>query len=354
MSDPHRVLYVGWTGRGNLGDDAIAEALTPRLSNVEPWHVPTDVAGFARRIAAGGTVHAGNRALLLGGGTVIGRRNWRMLLRATSTLLARRRPWHLIGAGVEDPAFQGRNSFSDSGELARWVDTCARFERVTVRGPRSAELLASVGVAAEIVGDPALLHEAPPVSARDRLVGVNLGFGDDLWGHDHDRVVGATADLVRGLVADGWSARLLVINQADRRYAEDCLRRAGIPADRAEIRGTDTVADYLTAAGECTVLVAERLHALVLGAIVGTPLVGLEYQPKCADFLRSIEATRHNYRTDAVSAEDLRAAVDDLTARHDTESSRLTGQVEVLRGRLREELGRLRVSLGEVEPVVTG
>jgi len=346
MSEASRVLYVGWTGRGNLGDDAIADALTPRLSNVERWHVPTDVSAFARRIAAGGMVGSGERALLLGGGTVIGRRNWRMLLRATGTLLARRRPWYLIGAGVEDPVFQGRNSFSDSGELSRWADVCGRFARISVRGPRSAELLAEIGVEAEVVGDPALLHDPVPVAVRDRLVGVNLGYGDDLWGHDHERVVTETAVLLRELAEDGWSARLLVVNRSDRRYALDCLRQSGIPSDRAEIRDTATVPDYLTAAGECTVLVAERLHALVLAAIVGTPLVGLEYQPKCADFMRSVGADRHLYRTDTATAEVLRTAVDELTERREAESARLTGAVATLRVRLDRELAFLRERLG--------
>jgi polysaccharide pyruvyl transferase WcaK-like protein len=338
-----RLLYVGWTGHGNLGDDAIADALLPQLPAVEPWHVPHDPKEFARRVLGGGLHGSGDRAVLVGGGTVVGRRNWRLLLQATGLLLARRRPWHLIGIGVEDPAFQGKNSFSAGGELARWPGLCRRFDRVTVRGPRSAALLDSVGVNAEVVGDPALLHEpAEAATARDKLLAVNLGFGDDLWGHDHDRVVRAVADLVRGVVADGWSVRFLVINPKDQRFAEEALHLAAVAGERTEIRPAYTVPDYFAAIGDCTVLVAERLHALVLAAAAAVPMVGLEYQPKCADFLASVGTAERSVRTDQVTPQILREHVDELAARRPAESARLLSEVDVLRARLRTELARIR------------
>ncbi|WP_284740049.1 polysaccharide pyruvyl transferase family protein [Amycolatopsis sp. RTGN1] len=335
-----RLLYVGWTGHGNLGDDAIADALLPHLPAVEPWHVPHDPKAFAHRVLRGGLRGAGDRAVLVGGGTVVGRRNWRLLLEASGLLLARRRPWHLIGIGVEDPSFQGKNSFSAGGELARWKGLCKRFDRVTVRGPRSAALLESVGIDAEVVGDPALLHEpASPIAPRDKLLAVNLGFGDDLWGHDHERVVDAAAGLARGVVADGWSVRFLVINPKDRPFAEEALRRAAVTG---EIRLATTVPDYFAAVGDCTVLVAERLHALVLAAAAGVPMAGLEYQPKCADFLASVGSAEWSVRTDRVTPEILREHVDTLARQRPTESARLLGEVGVLRTRLRDELARIR------------
>jgi polysaccharide pyruvyl transferase WcaK-like protein len=347
-------LYVGWTGQGNLGDDAIADALLPHLPGVASWHVPHDPLGFARAALREGLFGSTRRSVLLGGGTVIGRRNWRLLLTATGAALARNRPWYLIGAGVEDPSFQGRNSFSEGGELARWVRMCRRFDRITVRGPRSVRLLDSVGITAEMVGDPALLHEADGrVDAHDRLLGVNLGFGDDLWGHDHGRVVDAVAGLVRQVVTDGWRVRLLVVNPADRPAAVACLRAAGVPEKRAEIRATTTVPAYLAAVRECTVLVAERLHALVLGAVAAVPLVGLEYQPKCADFLESVGAGDLSVRTDRVTTAALRDRVADLDGRRAAESGRLAERVSLLREALRRELDRIRAGLSDLATVDT-
>jgi polysaccharide pyruvyl transferase WcaK-like protein len=345
---PKTLLYVGWTGQRNLGDDAIADALIPRLPAVEPVHAPYTLSDFARRVASGGAFGGARRAVLLGGGTAIGRRNWRLVLTATGSVLARSRPWFLIGAGVEDPAFQGTNSFSANGELARWRDVCARFDSVTVRGPRSVELLDSVGVAARMVGDPALLHEpASMPGAEDTLLGINLGFGDDLWGHDHGRVVDAVADLVRDLTGgEGWRVRAIVVNPADEPSARACLAAAGVPDDRAEVVTTLTTERFFEAVAPCTVLVAERLHALVLATAAGVPVVGLEYQPKCADFLGSVGAVERSVRTDAVTAAVLRDHVDDLARSRDAESARLLGEVAILRKLLSAEVDHIASSAG--------
>jgi polysaccharide pyruvyl transferase WcaK-like protein len=339
MTAPPTAVYVGWTGRGNLGDDAIADALLNHIPGVAPWHVPTDPTAFAGRLLAGAAVGARRRSVLLGGGTVVGRRNWRILLSATGALLARRRPWHLIGVGVEDPAFQGRNSFSDKDELRRWVEVCGWFDRITVRGPRSRELLASVGINAEIVGDPALMHEIGPVEPKERLLGLNLGYGDDLWGHDHERVLDETADLVRELAKANWSTRLLVVNMKDLPFATACAQRAGVDA---EIRIATTVPDYMAAVADCTVLVAERLHALVLGAAAAVPLVGLEYQPKCADFLASVGSAQRSLRTDVVTAGAMIEHVREIASQREAESALLATHVGALRELLLEEVAWIR------------
>ncbi len=341
---PRTLLYVGWTGQRNLGDDAIADALIRRLGVVEQTHAPYQLADLAKRVAGGALAGSGLRALLLGGGTAIGRRNWRMVLTANGALLARAKPWFMIGAGVEDPAFQGRNSFSANGELARWRGVCANFDAVTVRGPRSVELLTDVGIPTRMVGDPALLHEPGEdvPGPEEKLLGINLGFGDDLWGHDHERVVDALAGLVKSLAGEGWRVRAIVVNPKDEPAIRSCLTRAGIAEDRAELVTAATTSSFFAAVASCTLLVAERLHALVLAAAAGVPVVGLEYQPKCADFLASVGAVDRAVRTDRVTAEVLHEHVVDLVANRARESARLLGEVNGLRALLTDEVDRIR------------
>lgn len=344
---PKTLLYVGWTGQRNLGDDAIADALIPRLGTVERDHAPYQLADLAKRVVGGGASHSSLRALLLGGGTAIGRRNWRMVLAANGALLARAKPWFMIGAGVEDPVFQGRNSFSDRGELARWRGICANFDAVTVRGPRSVELLANVGIPARMIGDPALLHEPAEIpEPRQKLLGINLGFGDDLWGHDHDRVVDALAELVKALAGEGWRVRAIVVNPKDETALRTCLSRSGIGPDQAEVLAADTVERFFAAIAACTLLVAERLHALVLAAAAAVPVVGLEYQPKCADFLASVGAADRAVRTDRVTSDVLHEHVADLVENRPAESARLLSEVTTLRGLLTGELARIRAKVG--------
>jgi len=337
------IAYVGWNGRGNTGDDAIFQALAQGLAPAAVETFPVYAAELARSLTGRSVARFRRSHLLLGGGTLVGRSVWRNNLKLKAFPLVRRRPRFMIGAGVEDPSFQGRHSFSDAGqELQRWTAILDRFDRVTVRGPRSQELLAEVGVAADIVGDPALLL-SPPAPARPagKVVGVTLGFGDDLWGHDHRRVETAVVACLRELIAQGWRVRLLCMNDEDRQGHASVARGLSAHADDVSVEVADTPAAYLQGASECAVVVAERLHAMVLAAAAGTPFVALEYQPKCRDFTASVDWDQWSVRTDSLTAGALCQLVGDLSE-DDGARGRLAGSVEVLRCRLGAEVERIR------------
>src|SRR5205085_972426 len=137
---------------------------------------------------------------------------------------------YAIGVGVEDPVFVRRQFGSDKDELQRWAPLLSRFRTVSVRGPRSAELLSEVGLDVEVSGDPALLLPRPDVHPEDGLIGVNLGFGDDhLWGHDPAMVASEVARALRQLSSRGHRFVGILMNPADRRWTELALN--GIDAD---------------------------------------------------------------------------------------------------------------------------
>src|ERR1700722_10023044 len=112
--------YLGWHGHGNMGDDAIRDALSHALGDQRFIALPLTARSIARHLAHPRTNQIRRIHLLLGGGTVIGRKNWRLPL-LVDLALCGRSPAFMVGAGVEDPSFQGRDSFSKGGELARWI-----------------------------------------------------------------------------------------------------------------------------------------------------------------------------------------------------------------------------------------
>ncbi len=118
----------------------------------------------------------------MGGGTLVGVRYFRMLTKL-GLAVTRNNGKYAIGVGVQDPGYTGRGSGSQNDELTKWKPILADFDSVSVRGPRSVELLADIGVTAQVTGDPALILPRPEVPVEDGLIGgVNLGYGDDLWG----------------------------------------------------------------------------------------------------------------------------------------------------------------------------
>ena len=334
-----RALYVGWQGRGNTGDDAMFSAISGHLAPARLLSLPVYAPELAAAVASRRLAGVRHAPVVLGGGTLAGRSVWRRVLTRKAFPLVGRSDRFMLGTGVEDPAFQGRHSYSDGGkELGRWRRVLEPFRRVTVRGPRSQELLAEAGIEARVVGDPALLLGPRPgeVTRQEGTVGVTLGFGDDLWGHDQQRVTAAVSGASRHLRAEGWRVRLLALNP------EDAAGHARLAGDGVEVECTPDADAYLSAVAGCQVVIAQRLHAMVLSAAAGTPFVALDYQPKCTDFLASVGWRERSVRTDEVTAGAVAGQVEALADEWDGASTGLATAVDGLRSSLREELAAVR------------
>lgn len=335
------VGYLGWHGKGNLGDDAIYDAVRSQLPEATFLDLPrfplevflAGVTGLNRSLRRG--------AQLVGGGTLVGTRYFRPLVNRGLSL-TKDVGSYAIGVGVEDPAFVRRAFGSDRNELQRWAPMLSQFGIVSVRGPRSAELLSGVGLDVEVSGDPALLLPSPDVHPEDGLIGVNLGFGDDhLWGHDPAMVANEVSGALRHLSSRGHRFVGILMNQADRRWTEMAL--GGIDADIKEPVDAAAAAHELA---RCSVAIVSRLHAAILAAVSATPVVSLEYLPKCRDFALSIDDERSLLRTDRISAGAVVDQLDNTIA--DALQIRNTTQTAVaeLRRRLRTQYGAVRRQLG--------
>jgi polysaccharide pyruvyl transferase WcaK-like protein len=334
------VAYLGWHGRGNLGDEAIYDAVRSQLPGATFIDMPCLPYEMIRAVATGLNRSLRRSTQVLGGGTLVGRRFWRRLV-TRGMALTRSQGSYAIGVGVEDPVFLGRRSGSEKDELKRWAPILSEFRTVSVRGPRSAELLSDIGLSVEVSGDPALLVPRPDVVPEDGLVGVNLGFGDDLWGHDPTRLADEMSAAVRQLSSRGCRFVGILMNPDDKRWTEVALK--DIAADIV------LPADAAGAARElarCSVVVVSRLHAGILAAVSETPVISLEYQPKCRDFALSIDDERSLIRTDKLTG----AAVADRVAEALADSSKIRlktrAAVAGLQQRLRAEYADLAQHLG--------
>ena len=282
----------------------------------------------------------------LGGGTLVG---WPYFREAFERLLkAAGGAAFMLGTGVEDPDYVGhsraltaalRRAHGDGPrlveqELELWAEPLSKLASVAVRGPRSVEVLAAVGIEAEAVGDPALLlaDARPHDRVHERLLGLNAGSSDGLWGGRPDAVVDAVAEVGRHMLARGWTIRLVPLSPPDVPVLREV---AGRLDGRAEL-----VAGYLdletlrAAIRECHVFMGEKLHSLVLAAASYVPAVALEYHPKCRDFQRSLGREHLVARTDALVPATLAEQLEDIAGRRDVESAQLVGAVGVLKTRL--------------------
>jgi hypothetical protein len=337
-----KICYLGWDGHGNLGDDAIRTSVEAAFVGARFIDLPTSPRKIAAAMATGLPVRLASSTLVVGGGTCIGRRNWRRHV-SFGMAVAKGSPGYAIGVGVEDPSFFGRNSYSDRDELERWKRLLRKFRSVSVRGPLSAKLLEGIDVDASVVGDPALLLPRPSLSPVQGRIGVNLGFGDDLWGHDPKHVAIEMASACALLDRQGFDLVGVLMNRGDRQWLEQAF--SGVKR-KVEYVDENDIYRTVNALASCSVLVASRLHAAVLAAISGTPTVALEYQPKCRDFALSINNTDLLIRTDSITASRVIDQVNSAISDRDAISKRVLERVSHLQTKLAAAYDAARQEIG--------
>ena len=132
-----------------------------------------------------------------------------------------------------------------------------------------------------------------------------------------------------------------LMNRADRRWTERALD--GIPADIVQPVDANAAARELA---RCSVAVVSRLHAGILAALSETPVVSLEYLPKCRDFALSIDDERSLIRTDQLSSAAVVERVTATLADSAAIRTKTRTAVATLRQRLAAEYAALGRHLG--------
>lgn len=87
--------------------------------------------------------------------------------------------------------------------------------------------------------------------------------------------------------------------------------------------------------GAMDLVVAMRLHALILAAAMSTPVVGIVYDPKVRAFLESIGQPDAGLEMDELSPETLVAAVDSVWEQREVMGAHIAATVEHLRAQAR-------------------
>jgi glycosyltransferase involved in cell wall biosynthesis len=322
IDDRIPIEYIGYTGRDNLGDEAMLAAVQALM----PW---ADVARETPR----------PRMLMLGGGTLVNGRNYYLtrILRNDGPTLERA----VFGSGVRSPRFWGVTE-----RMEEWWSFFDASLLVSVRGPDSVRYLRDLGYEGqvEIIGDPALSLPIPSEVERveGRVVLCPVFTAGRLWGEDDQRVFEQFATTLQRLRAEGREVVMMTAFPNDDRWAIEIMRRAGAP-DMPYLSGYEDLNETSRLLSSADLVIGERLHSVVLAAAVGTPFVAVEYRPKLRDFARSVGRDDAVVRTDEIDRLD--ATVDTVLAEGPTFSERVTEQVEAYRVKQREAADGLRWDL---------
>ena len=287
MKDPS-AQYVGWAGRGNLGDDAMLLTWELALPDVRFVEAPLYREDLGRFLLQRTRTRSLTMPTVLGGGTVLGLASWLKHVRLARRLGLSRRVLALGCGGIDlaDPEGSGRQVTDIRG----WRDLPG-FTLLGVRGPRSAELAQSLGFPAAVVGDPALLLPSLTgvnLTKPDESESVGFSFGSHAGTrYSMDEMISTIAVGQQYFGADR-RVKLLAAATEDIQLAYDLRDALGLPSVEVVDARNPRVA--LSQLSNCAGVIAQRLHIGVLAVALGIPTVGLAYQTKIVDFYDSVEA----------------------------------------------------------------
>lgn len=311
------VMICGAYGRDNAGDDAILESIVCQMRQLDP-DIPLYVLTRKPRETAArhriGAVYTFDyfkacwllrrtRLYINGGGSLIqdvtsSRSLWYYLLSiATAKGLGNRVLMYGCGIGP----VRGKGNRRMAGKV---MDQCA--DVITLREDLSLEELTAMGVSRPqmmITADPAILLQPAPVSAVDALL-TSQGIAPDEkiflialrgW-KDMDRLLPVFADAAAA-VTKKHGLRPVFLAMEPRQDLKLCCVAAEQTASRIGgsplyLRAPEDSSLLIGLIRRAELVVSMRLHALIFGAGVGVPLVGVSYDPKVAGFMRYIGQDR--------------------------------------------------------------
>lgn len=144
--------YIGWVGYGNLGDEAVFQALQSLFPecNLTPYRTSDPMHSLLRLSRREPPLL---NAVLGGGTLIIQSPNW---LNESVYVVSKNIPIFCLGTGVAPERSLDTPPNVQGNLMGEWARILEKFVYVGVRGPLSQAYLAKAGLNVEIVGDSAL------------------------------------------------------------------------------------------------------------------------------------------------------------------------------------------------------
>lgn len=306
--DTPMISYMGWTGHNNLGDEILYDAHKALFPNLAVVPFRKDNTSKAQSLIKAG---------FLGGGTLINQStSW---LEQISYIESQNLPLYCFGTGVTQTSFRASHEKTDMDE---WVQTLKKFKFVGIRGPYSQKMLQEAGFNnAEIIGDTALALARPDYTPRNKqkkIIGFNYGIvkENQIWG-DANEYTENIVKAIRKFIAAGYEVRLLPVWDKDLSSNRELHKRIN---DKNCVLIEDcykSLEAYSKELEKCTAFIGQKLHASIMACMLRIPTIMIEYQPKCRDFMASVDMEYFIIKTSECTPQNLMKLFDELSARSD-------------------------------------
>lgn len=184
---------------------------------------------------------------------------------------------------------------------------------VTVRDPKSKELMLKIGVTKEIhvIGDPAFRLHTPDTPARERDDVLNIGVTAVPYHHisywptedkeKYQNYIEGMALNLDNLLEKYPHAH---INFFATKHPQDSMVTEDIQKlmkmkERTTVNGQSMNHNEIVAfEGEQDLIIGTRLHSLILALVTNTPIIAVSYHHKVNDFMDMIGCSENNIQID--------------------------------------------------------
>ncbi|MCR4442974.1 MAG: polysaccharide pyruvyl transferase CsaB [Peptococcaceae bacterium] len=307
-----KVVLSGYYGFGNTGDELVLHSIVRVLRELEPgveivvlshrpettarqhgleavsrWSVP----GIIRALSSGEMLVSGGGSLLQDVTSAASPLYYLSVI-LLAKLLGKKTFIYAQGIGpLRRPA---------NRRLAAWL--LGRVDVLAVRDEASARELEEMGVGREIIvtADPVLgikpgdveletgreilkRKGIDPEDDHERLLGVFIRPWED------NRHLGELARACDMLAGEGWRIVFVPMHfPHDIIAARQALELMSSGAGAVCLEETHSPPEVLSVTKNLDLVMGMRLHALINGAVLGLPIVGLSYDPKVDRFLEQV------------------------------------------------------------------
>lgn len=326
FSKKEKAIYVGCTGHGNLGDEAIFEATKSMvLENFylyEISYIKPSSGKYLRKLLIRNPDY-----IILGGGTIIRKganESYLKILNDSITLWPSAKI-AILGPGVAEPNFAEFIGFPI--DILGWKKLLNQSSFVSVRGIRSKNILDSwqLDIDINILNDPAVWFTRGILNKKQKQKSIGLNFadiGNRIYGKDQDLIKEFALELVNILLKKNWNVFLYPTTKSDMDFMLDNIGLKKIEGIRKYHQYTD-LKKSLKFLESLDVFIGQRLHSIIFAATVATPFYALEYEPKTKDFLETINMSNYGEQVDRLEAEKVFNRIEEIYLNIDFEQSML-------------------------------
>jgi glycosyltransferase involved in cell wall biosynthesis len=311
MNKIKNILYLGWLGKENVGDEVLYELFKLMFykyhkSEVKDTAVNIDTLSTVQSYIVDVSAYD---LIVLGGGSLL---QYPYFLKICQDGVNKGIPVVSWGTGV-DGAYNKEhlNTIHISGENTKDIlSLYEQFEYISVRGPFSKNILKNSGLKKQVyeVGDPALAYSKEmfgdelEYKGSSRKILVNWGTSyNNIFGGNELAVENELVTVIKELLSQDYSVIVYPIWTEDIEPVKRLVQK--VNDNRCEIISEVYEAKILQKfISQAYMTINLKLHANILSAAANRPFISLAYRGKCFEFANTVDCSEYALATNETTS----------------------------------------------------